>query len=246
MTYQALEIIGTLEQGISLDNRFGICLDSLLASVIREREKRNLGISGVELDGGVNLLMRDTVRIVELPIGKCYAGEDWHWLAGGAVVLDAQRNPLSHPQQQVNAYLQSEDQIAINDNTHNLPLNISPSSGRWKRNRIVLPIILGNYVRWYCYGDKNAIAELLDDVASIGAKRNQGEGAITNWEVKETSYDAMHCGHLQDENTLSRSVFQGCLEELPPIDPKRMQQSLVGYRPPYWHVGHRTQMWIPV
>src|SRR5690348_17321071 len=51
-------------------------------------------------------------------------------------------------------------------------------NGRYKAYHMPLPTLVTDKVRWYCYGEAEAIAELLLTVSSLGKKRNYGNGAV--------------------------------------------------------------------
>lgn len=244
--HTAFRAYATMQQSVLLDSRFGVGLDSLLASAIRKREKAITGLSGSELDGGAHYLSETPLRVVELPLARCTAGPHWHWQSTCAVVLDANGAIVPQPEQTVRTWIQKDDHVDIERMTDTLPANLPTSSGRWRKRRVAVPVVAASELMWQGYGDVDAVEDLLNDIHSLGGKRNAGEGAVLCWrtEVIDVSQDV--AGHFHHETQrLLRPSFEECVDLLTPIDKTRLNVARVGLRPPYWHLSHQYDLYIP-
>lgn len=242
MTYESFCVQARLVNSIVLDTRFGIGLDSLLASAIREQGKRAHGLSGVEYDGGLNRYVSPEVRIVDLPLSKCSTSKDWHWLTTNAIPLDSQGRVISINDIDVRSYIQVDDSQGHEFAVTKLPANISSSSGRWKLSRGVKAATLAQSLAWTGHGSISDIKTILSDITSIGASRRSGIGAVREWVVSPIEASAHDAGHIGIDEKPARPLFKECLEALTiPIELKELRQEIVGIRPPYWHLGNQRE-----
>lgn len=243
MTYQSFRVEAFLVNGIVLDSRFGIGLDSILASVIREEEKRRLNVSGEEYDGGLNRFVTPEVKTVELPLSKCVASREWHWMSTCAIPLDGHGKVTTVHDIDVRSYIQVDDSQGHESTVSQLPANISSSSGRWKLSRGITPVTFAQSVVWTGYGDVEEVSRLVSDIPSVGASRRSGVGEVRKWVV--TPIDALEAdsGHVGVDGKIARPSFKECLTTLKsPITIESLEQSTSGFRPPYWHIGNQAEV----
>lgn len=234
-----------LVNGVALDSRFGVALDSLLASTIREREKRELGVSGEEYDGGLNRFVAPDVKIVDLPLSKCFLGEEWHWHATCALPLGHSGEVTSVHDVDVRSYIQVDDNQGHERAVAKLPANISSSSGRWKLSRGVTPVTLAHSLSWTGHGDIDAVLEILEDVHSLGSGRRSGIGSIQKWTAEAVDMDMDDAGHIGIDGKIARPCFESCLRALStPINKEDLTSTTAGFRPPYWHLGNQREVLI--
>lgn len=239
-------LVAHLFQSVSLDTRFGVGLDALLASAIRKREKQEKGLSGRELDGG--LAVRE-VKIIELPLGKCECNPElWHWASTMATVVDKEFNAST--EEEVGFIIQHADIHAFEQTSllEAYPPKISEQRGRYRARKTPIVKTMGQAVIWNAIGSPEAVYALVKDIPSIGQRRTSGEGAIRAWEIKETSpSDNLLFSHSIDGANLSRPASDECLLQIKEETGINLNHSKqrVGYRPPYWHFGNIEEMNAP-
>ena len=235
-----------LIEGIVMDTRIGIALDSLLASEIRRKEKQLKGISGQELDGGLSR-MDNTIKTVELPLLKCENKEGWHWLAtcGVPVNLDNTLLPSSLPQ--VQSIIQARDDRKQEQHVSYLAKSISDTSGRWRGRRIPIPVTTAPKILWSGVGDVPSVLNLVKGIQSIGQRRRAGIGSILRWEIEELDSSPNHAGHLNpasDRPMIARPCYSSCMESLP-VPFTEVYSTVGGVRPPYWHQSTQDSVYLP-
>lgn len=243
--YSPFIIRAHLEQGVSMDTRIGIGLDSLLASTIRTRQKQALSISGKELDGGA--LHTNHIARTELPLALCQiSGDDnWHWNTTTARLFDATGNhiPLTATPE-IHEMKRSPEQHRFEHRTRPpLPRVISTKSGRWKAWKIPTPIIPAAYVEWAAIGSLSSVASILEAIPSIGHRRRAGEGRVLYWEtIPIDQGSGTSIGHTHPDGSLGRPLLQPCLSHYG-IDNSEAHFGLIGMRPPYWHMTNQYDAW---
>lgn len=245
-THIPFTVTAYLFQGAAFDSRFGVGLDSLLASSIRKREKAEQYLSGRELDGG--LAARD-VRIVELPLAKCLRNEEfWHWQSTMATIVD--NGIMNTNNEEVGFFIQHTDIHALEQtaNFNAYPPKISEQRGRYRARKTPIVRTMGQSVIWNAIGSPQAVYDLLKDIPSIGQRRTSGEGAIRKWEVEETNPESLNLfAHSIDGSNLSRPCSSECLQAINAEAGIMLNSSTqrVGYRPPYWHFGNIEELQAP-
>lgn len=243
--HQALRITAHLFQGVAFDTRFGVGLDSLLASSIRKREKSINGISGRELDGG---LARREVETVELPLAKCLVNPQlWHWQCTMGVVLNEDTEQLD----EVGFIIQHTDIHALEQASliGAYPPRISEQKGRYRARKTPIVKTLGQSVVWHAIGCPEALYGLLKDIPSIGQRRSSGEGAIREWQVEPIEHptNPTMFSHSINSKNLSRPCSSECLDFIHAETGVLLNsiQQRAGLRPPYWHFGNTEELRIP-
>ena len=234
---QPMTIRAYLQQGISMDTRVGIALDSLLASVIRHNQKVAHNLSGKELDGGA--LHINEVEHVPLPLAPCNLDE-WHWNASTGQLFTREHQEISLKSiPEIHPLLRSSETHRFEKESQNLPRVLSPKSGRWRAWKIPTPIIPASYVQWTAIGAPEEVYRLLKQIDSLGHRRSAGEGRVIKWELEVTNQTS--AGHLHaDGITLGRPLLPECLKAYD-LDTDAFTQGLIGIRPPYWHMGNQRK-----
>lgn len=231
-----------LLHSVAFDTRFGVGLDSLLASSIRKRDKSRKNISGRELDGG---LSKREVEIIELPLAKCLSNtEIWHWDATMGTVTNDEY------MEEVGFIIQHTDIHALEQASlfQAYPTTISEKKGRYRARKTPIIKTLGQSVVWHGIGSPEAVYDLVKDIPSIGQRRTSGEGAIREWTIELSSpeYPKLF-SHSIDNFSLARPCADECLESIEQESHIFLDssQQRVGYRPPYWHFGNIENLNAP-
>lgn len=235
-----------LLNSVAFDTRFGVGLDSLLASSLRRIEKRKTGLSGRELDGG---LATAEVVPVELPLHKCTINKElWHWSSTMATVVDTDNNPVH--EEEVGFFIQHAD-VAMFEQVSDInayPATISEKRGRYRARKTPIAKTMGKSVLWHAIGDPEAVYGLLKGISSIGQRRGSGEGTILAWEVEGASPEnTILFSHSIDNETLSRPCSKECVQSVKEQTGVRLisDTQRAGLRPPYWHFGNMETVETP-
>lgn len=235
-----------LQNSVALDTRFGVGLDSLLASAIRSMEKRRTGLSGRELDGGLSVA---EVKTIDLPLSKCILDETlWHWQSTMATVVDI--NDEQATEEEVSFFIQHAD-ISMLERAADItayPATLSEKRGRYRARKTPIAKTMGQSVLWHGIGDPEAVYRLVEGISSIGQRRGSGEGTILGWEIEpnEPQHDILF-SHSIDGIVLSRPCSSICLEQIEQQTGVRLLSSTQrsGIRPPYWHFGNMETVETP-
>lgn len=234
----ALTVTARLQHGAALDARFGIGLDGLLTSLVRDRAKAAHAVtSGSSLDGGTHT---PTPTLVDLPLARC-PSDPWHWMATTAYPLgwDRQPIPVSPDVHHIRYSHQREvaEQVGLN-----LPKNTPISQGRFRSRRLPVITFPAAYLQFRAVGDPDVITDLLQDCHSMGGHRHSGEGAVLGWNVTEAeTLDVDRWGHTHCDGTLGRPVPTECATRLGLDGPT----GTVGVRPPVWHQATQHLLVLP-
>lgn len=266
-SYVPLLITARLQQGVVLDTLYGTALDGLLASVIRDRGKAAAALPGSLYDGG---LAATQPAVVDLPLARCllaaqhddesdgqdpHAGE-WHWAAttahpGTSALGDSYATGVpGAPQDPDVHHIHTRiNERVVEAAATRVPASLPPASGRFRNRRLPVVTTPTTHLTWRAVGDPAAIADLLDDLTSIGGHRHRGEGTVLGWDLTvESTGDPDDYGHLHHDSTLGRPVPTPCLEALRRRHPHltTTQTAAVGIRPPYWHPTTRRIQHLPM
>lgn len=244
--YTPFKLRARLQNSVALDTRFGVGLDSLLASALRNKEKRQSGLSGRELDGGLAVA---EVKTVDLPLDKCLLDERlWHWQATMATVVDINDEPAT--EEEVSFFIQHAD-IPMLERAADIgayPATISEKRGRYRARKTPIAKTMGQAVLWHGIGDPEVVYGLVKGISSIGQRRGSGEGAILGWDIEIVTPDNdLLFSHSIDETTLSRPCSSKCIEQIRNHTGVILESSTQrsGIRPPYWHFGNMETVETP-
>ena len=106
-------------------------------------------------------------------------------------------------------------------------------AGRYKAYHMPLPTLVTDRVCWYCYGDRDAIAALLCDVAAIGKKRVQGHGHVLRWTLEPTRQDYSEWKDGQLMRPIPGTIF-----DRETATPTGIQH--IAFRAPQWHPANQA------
>lgn len=224
-----------LAGGIAQAAPWGIALDGLLASQLWDRAKAEARDNGLEQP---RALEQDTPPDLPLPLARCVSGDGtWHWAATCA-------QPDTTPGRiDVRPWMGRVDRRALEHATDWLPKTVSDRQGRYRARRMPLLVTPCLSVTWHAVGDLGAVTELLEDLVSIGKKRNSGEGHVLRWEVMPApDLDAYAAAHLHPDGSLGRPTPSDCLVGRDVVDGGRGR---AGIRPPYMHPGRQLELHLP-
>lgn len=228
----SLRITATLSHGIAHASPWTISLDGLLASQLWQEQKRaNPEIS--------QALAADNPPDLDLPLARCLIDpEHWHW----AATCGWPNHPQPTPE--IRHWASRLDHRHVEHTAHSLPRHISAEKGRWKAYYMPLPVTLCTSLTWHAHGDKNRIQDLLQGIVSIGKKRSQGEGRVSNWVVEEApELDLFTAAHLSPSGELARPCPLPCLENRPEVPTGGL--GFAAIRPPHMHPSRRTDAFLP-
>jgi len=233
-----LIVTATTPHGVVLARPWGMALDGLLASVLWHRRKWAARSAGQP----IAYRPEKIPETVDLPLRRCGGPEqpDWHWLATFA---DLHPRHAERP-------IDSDIRWRTSRTDHTRLQHLAPAIGRQvvsdragRYQARTVPVIAhpASTVTWRAVGDPVAIADLLEELPSIGKHRGVGEGVVTHWEITEapelTEWEA---GHEHCPAVLGRSVPRRCLTE-----PAGRRDGLTTIRPPYLHPASRTPGYLP-
>lgn len=238
-------VIAHVQQGVALDARFGVALDGLLASVIRDRAKGTHGqpglpLTGSQLDGGLTAAEPSTT---DLPLSRCTLDPtDWHWLATTAYPVDHHRQPVVGDPDVHHHHTRPRERVIAAVATR-IPTTMPPSSGRYRMRRLPVVTIPAAAVIWRGVGDPHAVRDLLADIPAIGSRRGTGEGTILKWEIDaEPDADPALHGHCHPDHSIGRPIPPTCAKTLH-LPAHRLGHA--GLRPPYWHPATQRSLLLP-
>ncbi|WP_432422427.1 hypothetical protein [Rhodococcus opacus] len=226
-----------LAGGVAHGVPWGISLDGLLASEVRENVKAAARDAGTDYTP----YSSDTVpEDLDLPLARCTAGgggEHWHWAATFAYPEDEVPGP------HVQYWSARPDQQALAHMSAALPASVSERQGRYRSRVMPLPLTICRHLVWRAVGDPAAVAELLTPIVSIGKKRSAGHGHILDWTITaHPDADRWEYAHLHPDGTLGRTATAACLHGR---KVRTGGDGQMGLRPPYMHPGMRRQVFLP-
>jgi CRISPR type IV-associated protein Csf3 len=108
--------------------------------------------------------------------------------------------------------------------------------GRYKAYHMPLPTLVCDRVRWYAYGDMEALADLLCDVASLGKKRKYGNGAVLRVTVIPTMEDY---SEWKDGQLMRPLPVIGSWQDVTPLD-----LQYIAFRAPQWHPANQQMCMV--
>jgi CRISPR type IV-associated protein Csf3 len=91
-------------------------------------------------------------------------------------------------------------------------------------------------IHWFCVGDRDGIAELLQPVTNLGKKRSQGCGQVHKWEVLPFEHD----WHLWRGESLARPMPINMISQ-----PQAINMMNWGWRPPVWLAANKSMCYMP-
>ncbi|MGV9867249.1 hypothetical protein [Rhodococcus koreensis] len=233
-----LMIRARMAAGVAHGVPWGISLDGLLASEIRENMKAMAREAGGEyIPYSHDIVPED----LDLPLARCSGdgGQGWHWAATFAFPEDEVPGP------HVQYWSARPDQQALEQMTAKLPALVSERQGRYRSRVMPLTLTVCRHLVWRAVGHPVAVAELLEPIVSIGKKRGAGHGHILSWEITEhPDAESWEFAHLHPDGGLGRTAPPACLHDLDHV--RTGGEGQMGLRPPYMHPARRSRVLLPV
>ncbi|MDI9941307.1 hypothetical protein QM806_38840 [Rhodococcus sp. IEGM 1351] len=214
---------------------WGISLDGLLASEIRENTKAAAREAGTDYEP----YSFDTVpEDLDLPLARCPGdgADGWHWAATFAYPEDDVPGP------HVQYWSARPDQHALDQMSAKLPALVSERHGRYRSRVMPLPLTVCRDLAGRAVGDPAAIIELLTPIVSIGKKRSAGHFHMLTWTVdEEPGADRWEFAHRYPDGALGRTAPHSCLADTATAVATG-GEARMGLRPPYMHPACRAQV----
>lgn len=236
-----LTVTAVLQQGVSMDLRYGIALDGLLVGQVRaQAAHRTSAFSGSLLDGG---LAEPEPEEWDIPLGKCTLSEDWHWLCTTGMPQDFHGRRV-HGTPDTHRLLGDLDERRAEQVSIALPKNVGGARGRFRRRTTPVLVFPAAQVVWRAIGDVDAVRVLLEGVTTIGARRGSGEGTVLQWRVEasDTHDNEFTFAHTHLDGIAGRPMPTACAEKagLP-----THLTGVAGIRPPMFHAGRQKVLVLP-
>lgn len=235
-----LRVRAYLHQGIAIDTRRGLALDSLLVSAMRTRASN--GLPGSQLDGG---LSASDLAAWDIPLDRCtHADPLWHWQATSGQLIDFDGCVIT-PRVDAHRLLQTLDEQRAHHSVVALPQHVGGSRGRFRQR--ITPVLTypAAAIEWHACGDPEDVSDLVSPITAIGARRGSGEGSVRDWEVTVVDIPEQEWwafAHLADGNRLGRPVPQQCAERLGVAHTALVR---AGLRPPMFHPSNQHHLVLP-
>lgn len=159
----------------------------------------------------------------------------------------ASRGVYEEVEKHIEYYNKRPDFFAA-DKMHHLDMQkglISDSVGAYRayRNPVVVRVVEGAKITFYCNGTKDKIEDLLQHIPAAGKKPSMGWGWVSSWDVEEVDndYSVFHPDYglmrpiaLDDADKYSNF----CFEKYPIFQ--------YGVKPPYWKPCNFRACYVPI
>ena len=167
--------------------------------------------------------------LVPLPLAVAGEGDNWYYRCSWAQWPEHVASGKTYWEKRVSTLRAA--QIAELSRSGRVEI----AKGRYRLYHMPLFYQAALYLDWYVCGDRNAIADLLQDVWGIGKKQSQGFGRVIRWEIEPQAED---WSVTRDGQPMRAIPISGKW-----FDPTNARH--IGYRPPYWLPEHQTLCNIP-
>lgn len=235
-SHEAFTLTARLRTGIGFDLPYGLDLAGILATRVRmlERERREAG--GRLVSDPLPDTTEEEPYDLNLPLGRCTTGPEWHWLASCAIPVEARDEPEPRV-----FYRTADYAWAQRAATRPLPHYLSPSSGAYRDVMMPAPVVTCQAVQWQAVGDADEVHRLVRGIRFLGRRRAVGEGRVLHWTIDRAPASVGENGlggewaHLAPHtDQLIRPCPVECVQALGlPDDTWRMGRYAL--RPPSWH-----------
>lgn len=230
--HEPLLITAHLRTGIGYDQPYGLDLAGVLASRMRAAD-RAARAPGSLVTSPLPDTTEEEPEDMDLPLGRCLTGSDWHWTASCAIPVAPEPDP------EPRTFYRVVD-AAWSHRAAERPLPyIHPSKGPHRDMMMPAPVVLCNAVQWHAIGNREEIERLLSGVKFMGRRRSVGEGRILEWEVEGLGVSSTEEGwsHVH-EGEIVRPCPEECAQALDV--PYRL--GWYALRPPSWHPDRLGQV----
>lgn len=245
---EPLVVTAHLQQGLVIDQFYGLSLDGLLVSQTRRAWAHYLGLerdSGADLDGGLSI---ENPVDWSLPLAVCVPEDEpnsWHWLCSTASALGPEGElipditPGTH-RLSVRMDARRAHQVAVR-----VPATAGGASGRFRPRITPVLNLPARAVRWTAVGCQEDIRNLLDSLTSVGGRRGTGEGVVMRWEVLaiDEKVSAWHFGHKGISGAENQRPIPASCGRL--LGMEDAQTCIAGIRPPVLHHSRQRRLVMP-
>lgn len=222
---QPLEVIARLQKSVGTGDG-ELPLDGPLAAEWMRRHHTDLYYNST-----VGIKAEDLID-ADLPLERRgnLSGPDWYFACSFAVWPDLVAEGQTH----WNKRFRSEysDMIDFAGKRGKVIVEQGPQ----KAYHMPLFYTAAMEVKWWVFGDKAGIEDLLSGIRAIGKKTSQGFGVVLDWEVAPMAEDWSCYRNGRPTRTI-------------PVDENNPPPSgdfgYRGYRPPYWHPARQGFVLLP-
>ncbi len=239
-----LRVVARLAGSIALARAEDIALDGLLAY---QMLRRHFGEEFYHLpDAKEHLVFADlplerrgapSARIATLQTGDTWMQPGrgivdesfWYWACSSAQI-EVQGYATQYWNKRFDTQAALSDHIDFGGKVEKVLIE----QGRYKSYHMPLPTLVTDRVVWYAYGDLERVKDLLQDVMSLGKKRNYGNGMVIAWSIDPMDED----WSTWRGDRLMRPVPGPLLADIEWNGPFNMQY--IAYRAPQWHPANQA------
>ncbi|EMO53927.1 hypothetical protein [Leptospira noguchii] len=179
----------------------------------------------------------EQVNVGGLPISKFKIGvNDFTYCVSNPIVPKPKSEWVEHLQKK----FQSDDALLLSTSQRK---SIMTTSGPYKARRA--PEVIRNIesVKWFLYGDRHGVRNLLKKITSIGHKRSVGYGKVTEWRYDYVDFQAdIFIKNDSGEKILMKTIP---LEDAIKHNLTGFRKSFGGWKDPYWHPQNFRDIAIP-
>ncbi len=241
---QPLAITAYVAGSIALARPEDLALDGILAYQVLRRHfgedfyslpdpKETLYFARLPLEmRGLPDARIDALKTGDIWIDKAHQDSSmWYWSCSSAQI-EVKARDTQHWNKRFDAQPALSDSIDFAGRVQKVIIE----QGRYKSYHMPLPTLVCDKVLWYAYGDMEAIAALWCDVAAIGKKRVQGNGAVLRWTIAPTLEDY---SDWKDGKLMRPLPVIGDWTEMTPLDVQ-----YIAYRAPQWHSANQAMCMV--
>lgn len=151
----------------------------------------------------------------------------WYWACSRAQI-DVKARDTQHWNKRFDTQAALSDHLDFGGRVEKIIIE----QGRYKAYHMPLPTLICDKVMWYAYGEMEQIAGLLRDVASLGKKRNYGNGNVLRITITPTLEDY---SEWKDGQLMRPLPMIGNFDKVTPLD-----MQYIAYRAPQWHPANQA------
>lgn len=164
----------------------------------------------------------------QMPIARKMLNGEWYWAVSSPRYIE------NH--QQISRYRKRWDKQELHLDWGKKRAKVNGSEGHFKAYDLPRYDREMQTIHWFCIGDRDSIADLLQFVTNLGKKRSQGCGQVHKWEVLPFEHD----WHLWRGDSLARPMPVNMIEQ-----PQSINMMNWGWRPPTWLAANKSMCYMP-
>ena len=164
----------------------------------------------------------------DMPIARPVLNSEWYWAVSSPHYIE------NH--QQTTRFRKRWDYQELHLDWGKKRAKVDGSQGHFKAYDLPRYDREMQSIHWFCIGDRDGIAELLQPVTNLGKKRSQGCGQVHKWEVLPFEHD----WHLWRGDSLARPMPVNMIKQ-----PQSINMMNWGWRPPTWLAANKSMCFMP-